>query len=385
MFTPGALTRDQANELNRLDQLVKALHRMSAASPLSVRRFVGQQPMITLDLAALASQLDLDTGSGSGSGSEDLTTLQVLTNICLNPFTIPDMVGATSGTDGAAGLVPKPLAGDDDRFLRGDGTYATPAGGTGTVTSITVTTGDGLSVSGGTTQTIVGSGTFALEIDPATFSIDSLGDYPALTVIGNANSAPDHLGTITSLGARHFVASDATNNALAFRAIELADLPSNYNRVPPGVLCPWPATSSVPSGWVEVGIGGTASRTGAAGLYAAWGTDHGIGDGLTTFGLPDFRGRALICAGTGTGLTARANLSIGGFEAHILSTAEMPAHTHSKTLVFFNKSPSGTFNLSSVAGTNDTVETMTTSSAGGGSAHNNMQPWYATRFITPMN
>lgn len=35
-----------------------------------------------------------------------------------------DMTGATASTDGAHGLVPKPLAGDEAKFLRGDGTWA---------------------------------------------------------------------------------------------------------------------------------------------------------------------------------------------------------------------------------------------------------------------
>lgn len=37
--------------------------------------------------------------------------------------------------------------------------------------------------------------------------------------------------------------------------------------------------------------GGTASRTAAAALFAVYGTTYGEGDGSTTFGLPDFRGR----------------------------------------------------------------------------------------------
>ena len=33
-----------------------------------------------------------------------------------------EMVGATSDRDGLSGVVPKPLAGDQNKFLRGDGT-----------------------------------------------------------------------------------------------------------------------------------------------------------------------------------------------------------------------------------------------------------------------
>ena len=40
------------------------------------------------------------------------------------------MTGATSGTAGTTGTVPAPAAGDDTKFLKGDGTWGTPAGKT---------------------------------------------------------------------------------------------------------------------------------------------------------------------------------------------------------------------------------------------------------------
>ena len=44
---------------------------------------------------------------------------------------IPDVSGATGSTGGAGGLVPAPIAGDQVKFLRGDGTFATgPVGPT---------------------------------------------------------------------------------------------------------------------------------------------------------------------------------------------------------------------------------------------------------------
>lgn len=53
------------------------------------------------------------------------------TTIALTDTTYSDMVGATLSADGENGLVPAPSAGDQDKFLRGDGTWAsvTPGGG----------------------------------------------------------------------------------------------------------------------------------------------------------------------------------------------------------------------------------------------------------------
>lgn len=43
--------------------------------------------------------------------------------------TVPTMTGATSGAAGAAGYVPAPAAGDQDKCLKGDGTWGTVGGG----------------------------------------------------------------------------------------------------------------------------------------------------------------------------------------------------------------------------------------------------------------
>ena len=46
------------------------------------------------------------------------------------------MTGATDSTDGTKGLVPKPFAGDQNKYLKGDGTWADP---TATLTPIVTT------------------------------------------------------------------------------------------------------------------------------------------------------------------------------------------------------------------------------------------------------
>jgi microcystin-dependent protein len=62
-------------------------------------------------------------------------------------------------------------------------------------------------------------------------------------------------------------------------------------------------------------------------LYGVIGTTYG-GDGVTTFALPDFRGRMPIGVGTGTGLTARALSDVGGDEEIILVEGQLPPHSH---------------------------------------------------------
>lgn len=62
-------------------------------------------------------------------------------------------------------------------------------------------------------------------------------------------------------------------------------------------------------------------------LFSLLGTQYG-GDGRTTFGLPDMRGRSLVHAGNGPGLSGVRVGEKGGAETQSLSTAQLPPHTH---------------------------------------------------------
>lgn len=63
-------------------------------------------------------------------------------------------------------------------------------------------------------------------------------------------------------------------------------------------------------------------------LYALYGTRYG-GNGVSDFGLPDFRGRLPVQAGQGPGLSNNYLLGQkGGVEEVALTTGAMPSHTH---------------------------------------------------------
>jgi microcystin-dependent protein len=64
-------------------------------------------------------------------------------------------------------------------------------------------------------------------------------------------------------------------------------------------------------------------------LFSIIGTTYG-GNGTTTFNLPDLRARIPIGAGQGTasGATNHVFATAGGTAAVTLSTAQIPAHTH---------------------------------------------------------
>ena len=115
--------------------------------------------------------------------------------------------------------------------------------------------------------------------------------------------------------------------------------------------------------------GSQVSRTTYAALFALIGTSFGIGNGSTTFNLPDFRGRVFGAIGQGTDLTNRVLGNIIGEENHTLTIAEIPNHDHA--FLVNNYSPGGG------AVTNQGYSNASyknTNSTGGGLSHNNMQP-----------
>ncbi|MCA9366776.1 hypothetical protein KC887_00725 [Candidatus Kaiserbacteria bacterium] len=71
----------------------------------------------------------ISEGSGSNQDLEYNSATRILSITNGTGDTLPVMLGATAGTAGEAGLVPKPLAGEENLFLRGDGTFANPSTG----------------------------------------------------------------------------------------------------------------------------------------------------------------------------------------------------------------------------------------------------------------
>jgi len=157
--------------------------------------------------------------------------------------------------------------------------------------------------------------------------------------------------------------------------------------------------AALPPGWLLCD-GSAVSRTTYAPLFAAVGINFGGGDGINTFNVPDLRGRTVIGAGHGAGLTARPLAQTLGEETHTLSTSEMPAHNHALTdpghthavagqVAFYSSTSScgvycGTQQapINFASGTGATATTgITVQSAGAGAPHNLMQPSMALNYL----
>ena len=82
-----------------------------------------------------------------------------------------------------------------------------------------------------------------------------------------------------------------------------------------------------PQGWALC-QGQTLSISTYTALFSILGTTYG-GNGTTNFNLPDLRGRTIVGAGQGPGLSPYVEGQQGGAEQVTLSQNQMPAHTHS--------------------------------------------------------
>jgi microcystin-dependent protein len=118
-------------------------------------------------------------------------------------------------------------------------------------------------------------------------------------------------------------------------------------------------------------------------LYSLLGTTYG-GDGRTTFGLPDLRGRVPLHEGSGYSLGLKS-----GVENVVLTVAELPNHTHALNgtgNAGTTNSPAGNVFASTpddrYAPATELVATgaSVVANAGGSQAHDNMQPSLVLNF-----
>ena len=169
------------------------------------------------------------------------------------------------------------------------------------------------------TATVGDTFTIVRAQDGTTASAYSIGDRCELRPTAALfNSKADGAATTAALALLAPIASPAFTGAPTVNGAAIV-IPGEIKQV---------AFATPPTGWLACN-GGAVSRTTYATLFAAIATTWGAGDGSTTFNVPDLRGRALIGAGTGTGLTAR---TLGtqniGEETHVLVTAELASHNH---------------------------------------------------------
>jgi hypothetical protein len=116
---------------------------------------------------------------------------------------------------------------------------------------------------------------------------------------------------------------------------QISSLPS-VETVPSGTVI-WTARSTAPSGYLKAN-GSAISRTTYAALYSAIGTIYGVGDGSTTFNLPDLRGEFIRGLDDGRGIDSSRALGSSqaqGYQSHNHLITD-PGHSHSSPDLMVN-------------------------------------------------
>lgn len=141
-----------------------------------------------------------------------------------------------------------------------------------------------------------------------------------------------------------------------------------------------------PRGWAECN-GQLLPIAQYTALFSLLGTTYG-GDGRTTFGLPEMRGRVMVHAGTGPGLDPRQWGQRGGAYEISLSAVNLPSHQHAINLPVANTEPTvtvaeGAYLTNQEDDTYSSIRTgnpiygnaIITNNTGGGQPFNNLQPY----------
>jgi microcystin-dependent protein len=122
-------------------------------------------------------------------------------------------------------------------------------------------------------------------------------------------------------------------------------------------------------------------------LFALIGTTYG-GDGQNTFALPDLRGRVPIHQGTGPGLSPRVMGQPGGSETVVVTTGQLPSHTHAAQGNGRTSVPDPTNNFWGLTDLNRYAATANTpmnasslQNTGGNQPHDNMLPYLGITFV----
>ena len=146
---------------------------------------------------------------------------------------------------------------------------------------------------------------------------------------------------------------------------------------PVGVITAY-AGDTAPDGWLLCD-GSAVSRTTYANLFSVLGTKCGVGDGSTTFNLPNIKGRSLVGVDpddTDFNVVGKT----GGEKEHTLTVDEIPSHHHDVGWDYEGAAGSGHGTLLRPQWINPQNQ-YDTSDTGGGQAHNNLQPYIVMNYI----
>ena len=234
-------------------------------------------------------------------------------------------------------------------------------------------------------QHVICDGTSVYNVDQSDASFNTLEVSGSVSVGGTAIFS----STVTVVGAGTFKNNvSVSGNVVAAEFYGGGANLTGIVALPTGAVLPF-AGASAPSGHLLC-FGQAISRSTYSDLFTAIGTVYGVGDGSTTFNIPDLRGR-VVAGQDDMGGTSANRLTdqsggvdgdvlgdTGGAETHTLTVAQLAAHTHSTYDLWAqhagNPQSPPPYEVQNTTG-------GTTGSTGGNSAHNNVQPTIILNYI----
>ena len=178
---------------------------------------------------------------------------------------------------------------------------------------------------------------------------------------------------------------------------------TNIVSIEVGTILPW-SNSTLPSGYLNCD-GSAVSRSTYSALFAVIATDYGVGDGSSTFNLPDLQdkvpvgvsgSKAVASSGGAATATPAGSITIGAITpagsisgstgSHTLSTSEMPAHIHKSPIGDPNDSSvqdTRIFNSATLFSSNVRKKHESESTGGGGSHSHSLSASFSGSSVTP--
>ena len=224
---------------------------------------------------------------------------------------------------------------------------------------------------------VVTNGADVYNVAPATFpsaiTVEGAAIFEStVTVSGNAH----FISNVTIRGDVHVVSKVC---ASAF----YGDGANITGLLPTGAILPYGVTAA-PTGY-KLCDGSAHTRTGTStsALFTVIGTLYGVGNGSTTFNVPDLAGKFM--AGIGSGLTSvTAGMIVGttigntgGVQTVTLTTTQLPSFNH----LAGSNTWSNRDDASNILQSGTSVASVSTTSTGGGGAHSNIPPALIVQFI----
>jgi hypothetical protein len=373
--TGNAITANRPIEATSFIGDGSALTGISAALSLP---FVGSSPTAgnTFDVtstAASGSVARFVTNNAANSGDVVVATTNGTGNVLdisnTNAASVAAVLNISHAGNANGILSNRELNVNNTSTNTGGGSFTIANSGNSNAALFSSTNGAGFSVSAITTGTgpagniQIGNASNTQNVLNVQTNGTGRGINMILSNGGNSNPAIN----INHSGTGNAITANRPIQATSF----IGDGSQLANLIPSGIIMPY-AGATAPGGYL-VCDGAAVSRTTYAALFAAIGTNWGVGDGSTTFNLPDLRGRFLRgvdgAAGNDPDKATRTANNGGNVGNNVGSYQldDFGNHTHNSN----SPPPSGWRGPGAVGGTNvsdghvNNTTTAITSSSGG--------------------